>query len=263
MRILKLELAGIIAAGVMGVGSSALAQTAPADPAPAEPVETCDPEMQCTPAPMPQAAEPAPAPAPAPAPTYSQEHYAPEPYVEAPHENWLQSVGLGFSIGGGVDDFASDTMRSTTGTGGGWHVRATLGTKSILAFEGSYIGSAQNIDALGLDNDALLIGNGIQGAGRLNFVTDFPVQPFAYAGAAWRHYDITESNVNTSDIANSDDVAEFPAGVGVSGYLWGMMADIRGEYRFATGEDLAPSNNNSGDATMDRWGVEGSLGFAY
>ncbi len=261
MRSLKLELAGMVAAGVLGVGMSqnAFAQTAPADP-----VETCDPDTPCpqeAPQPQPQASEPMPAPPP-PATTYPTESYS-EPYVEAPSESWIESVGLGFSAGGGVDDFASDTMRSTTGVGGGWNVRATLGTKTFLALEGSYIGSAQNINALGLDNDALLIGNGIQGAGRLNFLTDFPVQPFVYAGVAWRHYDISESNINTSDIANDDDVAEFPGGVGVSGYLYGMMADVRGEYRFATGEDLAPSRNNSGDATMDRWAVTGSLGFAY
>jgi hypothetical protein len=183
--------------------------------------------------------------------------------VETPSESWIESVGLGFSAGGGVDDFASDTMRGATNMGGGWNVRATLGTKSILAFEGSYIGSWQEIDALGLDTDAQLVGNGLQGAGRLNFVADFPVQPFAYAGVAWRHYDVTNTNINTSDIEDDDDVAEFPAGLGVSGYIAGFMADVRGEYRFASGEDLAPSNDGTGDALMDRWAVTGSLGFSY
>lgn len=287
MRILKLELAGMIAAGALGVGAtqSAFAQTAPTSD-----VETCDPDTPCPPSgtgtttttttdsdtdidtdsdidqgSMPQSqtnveVNTAPPPPP-PAPT--TEYYAPEPYVAAPSENWIKSVGLGFSAGGGVDDFASDTMRATTGVGGGWNVRATLGTKTFLALEGSYIGSAQNINALGLDNDALLVGNGIQAAGRLNLLTDFPVQPFVYAGVAWRHYDIVDSNINTSDIADDDDVVEFPGGVGVSGYLFGMMADVRGEYRIASEEDLAPSRNNSGEATMDRWAVTGSLGFAY
>jgi hypothetical protein len=247
----------MIAVGTTGVGMShnAFAQAQP-DPA-TEPTETCDPDTPCpAPAPEPQAAQPMPEPYVAPAP-------AKETYVETHHESWIERVGLGFSAGGGVDDFASDTMRSTTGTGGGWDVRATIGTRSILAFEGSYIGSAQTIDALGLDNSAYLVGNGAQAALRLNFVAHFPVQPFAYGGVAWRHYDITNNNFNTSDVANSDDVAEFPAGLGVSGYLMGLMADVRGEYRFATGEDLMPSRSNSGDATMDRWAVTGSLGFNY
>jgi hypothetical protein len=269
----------MIAVGTAGMSQNAFAQaqpdpsipdsTQPAAPA-AEPEEMCDPDTPCgtestttttttttAPAPMAQQApmaEPAP-------------YIAPEPssemYVETPSKPWLERVGIGFSAGGGVDDFASDTMRGATGVGGGWNVRATLGTKSVLALEGSYIGSAQNINALGLDNDALLIGNGVQGALRLNFIEDFVVQPFVYGGAAWRHYDISNSNFNTSDVADSDDVAEFPAGVGVAGYVYGLMADVRGEYRFATGEDLAPSANNTGDATMDRWAVSGSLGFSY
>jgi hypothetical protein len=281
MRILKRELAWMIAVGTAGVGMSqnAFAQAepdpaipgstrpapAPAPAAPAtEPEEMCDPDTPCTTASTTTTTVTTPAPAPIaqPAP-----YIAPEPssemYVETPSKPWLERVGIGFSAGGGVDDFASDTMRGATGVGGGWNVRATLGTKSILALEGSYIGSAQTINSLGLDNDALLVGNGVQGALRLNFVEDFYAQPFVYGGAAWRHYDISNSNFNTSDVADSDDVAEFPAGVGLAGYVYGMMADIRGEYRFATGEDLAPSNNNTGEATLDRWAVTGSLGFSY
>lgn len=301
MRILKLELAGMIAAGALCVGTtqSAFAQTAPTS----DPVETCDPDTaNCPPSDtstgttgststtgttttttttdtdtdadidtdrgsMPSSqtnveVNTAPPPPPPPQPAPTTEYYS-EPYVAAPSRNWVQSVGLGFSAGGGVDDFASDTMRATTGVGGGWNVRATLGTKTFLALEGSYIGSAQNIDALGLDNDALLIGNGVQGAGRLNLLTGLPVQPFVYAGVAWRRYDITDSNINTSNIDGEDDVIEFPGGIGVSGYLYGMMADVRGEYRIATDEDLAPSRSNTGDATLDRWAVTGSLGFAY
>jgi hypothetical protein len=267
MRILNRELVGMIAFGIAGVGAAqnAFAQTAP-DPATpsAEATEMCDPDTPCPPAATPQPqTQMTPPPAPAPQPTTYVEP-APAPvYVETPHETWLESVGLGFAAGGGVDDFSSETMRENTGVGGGWFVRATLGTKSILAFEGSYIGSWQEINALGLDTDAQLVGNGLQGAGRLNFVADFPVQPFAYAGVAWRHYDVTNTSINTSDIRDSDDVAEFPAGLGVSGYIAGFMADVRGEYRFASGEDLAPSNDGTGDALMDRWAVSGSLGFSY
>ena len=56
---------------------------------------------------------------------------------------------------------------------------------------------------------------------------------------------------------------EVPAGVGFSGYIGGFMADVRGEYRWAFYEDLAPSRNSSGEASLDRWGVTGNLGFAY
>lgn len=254
-------------------------EPAPSTPAPTtESEEMCDPpgcpetttgqQPQATTEQQPQATEPPPAmaepqPMPEPAPMPEQSP-TPEQYEASTSVSWIDSVGLGFSVGGGVDDFAGDTMRGTTNVGGGWNVRATLGTKSYVAFEGSYIGSAQSIDALGLNRDAILVGNGAQGALRVNFIKDLPVQPFAYGGLAWRHYDVTSTNVNTSDISDSDDVVELPAGVGFSGYIAGFMADVRGEYRFASDEDLAPSQNTSGDAaTLDRWGITANLGFAY
>jgi hypothetical protein len=177
--------------------------------------------------------------------------------------SWVDTIGLGFSVGGGVDDFASDTMRSTTSMGGGWNARLTIGTKQYVAFEGSYIGSAQGLDALGVDSDAILLGNGAQAALRVNVLRNYYVQPFLYGGVAWRRYDVSNTDINTSDVADQDDVLEIPAGVGLSGYVGGFMADIRGEYRFSQYEDLAPSRNNAGEANLDRWGVTGNLGFAY
>jgi hypothetical protein len=195
----------------------------------------------------------------APAPTPAPEHH----YVEST-ETWLDRYGLGFSIGGGLDDFAGSTARDTTDLGGGWTARATFGTRSYVAFEAAYIGSANSVNALGLQSDALLVGNGAQGDVRINVLPHFVAQPFIYGGIAWRHYDITNSSVNTSDIADHDDVAEFPVGVGLAGYIGGFMADVRGEYRWSAYEDLMPSLTTSGsEASLDRWGVTGNLGFSY
>ena len=184
--------------------------------------------------------------------------------VETP---WYDMVGFGLSVGGGVDDFVGDAFRSTTSIGGGWNVRATMGTRQYIAGEVSYIGSAQSIDALGLDNDATLVGNGVQGALRINVLKGLPVQPFVYGGAAWRHYDLTDVTINTSDVRDSDDVFEVPVGVGLSGYFYGFMADVRGEYRGSWDNDLIPTLDNDDDGTiinaMDRWSVSGSLGVEF
>jgi hypothetical protein len=195
--------------------------------------------------------------------TYTEPPPQPAYVEETPRGTFIDRLGVGFAVGGGIDDFAGDTMRSQTSLGGGWTARVTFGTRSYVAFEGSYIGSAQSIETLGLGNDAILVGNGAQGALRINVLRDFPAQPFVFGGIAWRHYSIENNSINTSDVSNTDDVAEFPVGIGVSGYVGGFMADVRGEYRFATAEDLAPSRNNSGEATLDRWGVTGNLGFSY
>lgn len=283
MRILERQFACVIAIGIAGAtGQSAFAQGEPAqrDPAQGDPAqqgaptptdqtqsrstpttdeELCDPPASC--------AQPTPATPPPPAPEPQAMEPTPERMPQSTMQSgttWIGRLGIGFSVGGGVDDFTSETMRGNTSTGGGWNARLTVGTKSYIAFEGSYIGSAQRLKALGVDDDAILLGNGLQGAVRVNVLTNFLVQPFLYGGIAWRRYDVTNTNVNTSAVADQDDVAEFPAGLGVSGYVGGLMADVRAEYRFATAEDLVPSRTDaSSGATLDRWGVTGNVGFAY
>lgn len=283
MRILKRQFACVVALGIAGMSQGAFAQGEPANE-PAAPTaqpeeEMCDPPNACAeatpttpqaqaqpqPVPQPQPQpEPQPQPVePAPMPTYTEPPPTPNYYTESESGTWIDRVGLGFAIGGGVDDFSGETMRDQTKVGGSWTARVTFGTHSYVALEGSYIGSAQRIESLGLEDDAILVGNGAQGALRINVTRFFPAQPFVYGGVAWRHYNITNNSINTSDVANEDDVAEFPLGVGVSGYLGGFMADVRGEYRIATSEDLAPSRTENRSATLDRWGITGNLGFSY
>ena len=176
----------------------------------------------------------------------------------------LQRIGVGISAGGGVAGFTDSELRDTTGDGGDWDVRATFGTRSPLAFEASYLGSAQTIDSLGLDNSAILVGNGVQGNLRVNAMPNFVVQPFAFGGVAWRRYNLTNADTNTSAVNGSDDVLEFPVGVGVAYRYRGLLLDARGEMRFATEEDLVPDlGGDSGSEKMHRYGVNASIGYEF
>lgn len=215
-----------------------------------------------------QSTTPAPAPAtvivtpppPAPAPVY---------YEREEHGGMasMKHVGLSLSFGGGVSDFTNREMRDTTGTAGTWAVRATLGTKTPIGFEGSYIGSAQSINALGIDRDAMLVSNGVQGALRLNAVIGSPITPFVFGGVAWSHYDLTNTATNTSAISGSDNLLEVPVGLGIGGSWRGIGYDIRGEMRFATNEDLVPELSAGRDtgthADMHRWGANATLGWGF
>jgi len=190
---------------------------------------------------------------------------AADPYYTEPSTT-LDRMGVALEAGGGVEGFTDESMRTTTSDGGNWGVRATIGTKSLLGFEGAYIGSAQSIDALGLDNDAVLVGNGVQGALRLNATTGMELQPFVFAGVAWRHYQIAQADINTSDVQDSDDVLEVPMGVGLAYKVRGFIVDARGEYRLATENDLMPSLNptDANDkASMHRWGVNANVGVEF
>ena len=231
---------------------------------------TCEAPQTCPVAqaePMP-AEPPPPAPAPAPQPTHTD-----TTYVEPEHtQPWYAMPGFSLTVGGGVDAFVGDAAQNLTSTGGSWNVRASLGTRnSILGVEGSYIGSAQSVDSLGLDNNAILYGNGAQGAIRLNLLQREVAQPFLYGGGAWRHYSLSNTSTNTSDIADSADVFELPFGVGVAGYIpGGLVADVRAEYRAAWGGDnLFPNvdidnnNDNTIGSALDRWGITGSIGAEF
>jgi hypothetical protein len=213
---------------------------------------------------------PTPVPTPPPAedqPTYRVvDHQYRTTTTEQP--SFYTRYGVALSAGGGVSGFTDTTARDSTNDGGGWDVRAVIGTRSPLAAEISYIGSAQSINALGLDNDAVLLGNGVQADLRLNATTSGPFQPFIFAGAAWRRYDLTNTQTNTSDISDSDDVVEFPVGAGVAYHYQGFIVDARGEFRAATNEDLMPSLSNditqdSGEASLHRWGVNATVGYEF
>lgn len=188
--------------------------------------------------------------------------------ADQPVENktMLERLGLSLAAGGGVSGFTDTSIRDTANDGGGWDVRATFGTRSFLSFEAEYIGSAQSIDAFGLDSDAMLVSNGAQGALRVNFLRKAAVQPFVFAGVAWRRYNVTNTSTNLSDINDEDDVLEIPAGVGLA-YRWkGLLLDARGEFRAATDNDLMPRFDIGGlreHAAMHRYGVNASIGYEF
>lgn len=257
------RLRGAITLCVLAAGSTVYAQQA--EPTLTDPPQAPQCEAPAADCPAPQAqVEPAPMPEPQPQPMAPQQTTDVDVYV-ADEETWYERMGFGLALGGGVDDFVASDMRDFTSVGGGWNLRATLGTQSYLAFEGSYIGSAQSIDALGLDDDAILYGNGLQGAVRVNVLPQYSVKPFVYGGAAWRRYDVSADGINTSDVEDSDDVFEVPVGVGISGVFSGFLADLRGEYRGAWGTNLIPGLDE-GDAIIgegDRWSVNASIGMAF
>ena len=183
-------------------------------------------------------------------------------------EPFLRRAGVSLTAGGGVSGFTNDTARGATQDGGNWDVRATIGTRSPIAAEVSYIGSAQTIDALGLDNDALLLGNGMQTNLRLNLTMTTAVQPFLFGGVAWRHYDLANVDTNTSDISDNDNVFEFPVGVGLAYRYRGVLLDARGEFRPTVSEDMMPTVGDQGlledeEAALHRWGVNANVGFEF
>ena len=201
-------------------------------------------------------------------PTYEVKAHQYTTTTTESRDGLFADFGWAVSAGGGVSGFTDNSARGTAQDGGAWDVRATFGTRSPLAAEVSYLGSMQQIDALGLDN-ALLVGNGVQANVRLNLTTSAALQPFLFAGAAWRHYSLTNVDTNTSDIDSSDNVLEVPVGAGLAYRYRGFLLDARGEYRPATNNDLMPSFTQDRDfesdnrADLHRWGVNANIGYEF
>jgi hypothetical protein len=174
---------------------------------------------------------------------------------------WRQPVGMAFLAGGGFQDFSNGALRSRTGDGGYWNVRALAGTRQIVGFEAAYVGDARSISGVGLSGNARLMSNGVEGALRLNLpLAQGPslVEPFGFVGVGWAHYQVS-GNSALSTVASSDDVLTVPFGAGLELAYRGFMADARFTYRRTYENDLL----GPGGGNLNNWGVGAQIGFEY
>lgn len=182
-------------------------------------------------------------------------------------------IGISMSVGAGVAGFQDRDLRSTTDIGGLWDVRAVIGTRSLLALELAYVGTAQAIDSqFGEQQSATLIGTGVEGAARLNFMPLEAATPYVFAGLGYKRYDVRGADFMTAGtgIADEDTLLEVPLGGGLAFRVDRFIADARFTYRIATGEDLAVAVTDNGDVDidaaalpMDTWSAAARVGFEY
>lgn len=163
--------------------------------------------------------------------------------------------GMAAEAGAGAAGFFNDNLRNVTNTGANYNVRLTYGTRLPVGFEAAYIGSAQSLKGLGVDRDALLFSNGAEAVVRVNLLPG-AWQPFVAAGAAWRHWAV-RSDVNTSNVKDTDDTFEIPANLGLAFRARGFLMDVRGVYRGSF------SNNLLGSANMSTWNAAANLGIEF
>ncbi|HEY0715741.1 MAG TPA: OmpA family protein [Polyangia bacterium] len=175
-------------------------------------------------------------------------------------------LGIEGMVGGGVIGFLDEQARDLTDPGGNWEARLSVGTRLPVAVEAAYVGSAQNIQALGLDDDAVLVGSAAEAVARVNFTRQLRIQPYIFGGVGWQHYDLTNEDANTSGVREDDDLFTIPAGLGVSFRLVrGLVLDIRGTIRTAFDEELmdAPFAATGQDANLHTWDAGARLGWEF
>ena len=177
-------------------------------------------------------------------------------------EPLLHPWGMSITAGGGVNDFVGEDARDMARTGGAWDARLAFGTRQYVGIEAAYLGTAQAIDAIGMEEDAVLLANGVEGAVRVTPLRG-ALQPYVFAGAAWKRYDLTNTDTNTSDVSDQDDVLEVPVGIGVGYRYQQLVFDARASYRFAGGEDLFPASDGDGAGTLDTINVAAHVGVEF
>jgi hypothetical protein len=175
---------------------------------------------------------------------------------------WVSRMGAGILVGGGFEDFTNNTMQNMTGTAGMWTARVLAGTRRFFGAEAAYVGNARSIDALGLQSSATLIANGVEGDARVNVPVVMRraqlLEPFAFIGLGWQHYQVTNTNTFTSDLARDDDVLAVPVGGGLEYAVGRFMADARFTYRATYYNDLLVRGAN-----LNTWGVATQIGFSF
>jgi hypothetical protein len=174
-------------------------------------------------------------------------------------------IGIEATVGAGAIGFIDDTARNATQTGAAWDARLLFGSRSPIAIEGAYVGSVQNIEALGLGTSSLLLGNGVEGTLRVN-LSRARVQPYLFGGVGWTRYQLTNAQSNTSSLLGSDDVGTVPLGGGLSARLGpGFILDVRGTYRATFGGDMFQglALNTDRSNAMQTWSAAGRVGFEF
>lgn len=174
-------------------------------------------------------------------------------------------IGIGFTIGGGVNGFVDGDIRDQTqdDVGGAWAARMTIGTHTPLGLDVSYTGSTtdlRSLDAAGGDAPSPnLFTTTVEGALRWNMLPHYMINPYVFGGAGWTRLDINDEPA-LSDVEASEDLAVFPIGAGVA---WrdtsGVVLDARGTYRFSEDATLLTGV----DSNFDTWEASANLGYEF
>ncbi len=165
-------------------------------------------------------------------------------------------AGMAAFIGGGGTGFAYSGAMDAAHPGGEWEGRFVIGTRSNIAGEIAYLGSAQGMKALGVENTAYLMSNGLEGNLRLNFLTGI-IQPYVSAGLGYRHYSMQGTSFNTSSVASSDNVGEIPLAVGLAFRYKGFVAELRGAYNASFVSALIPNT------PLSTWNADARVGWEF
>jgi hypothetical protein len=179
-----------------------------------------------------------------------------------PSSTWanelLTPYGEYFLVGGGLTNYFDRAVRDRVDLGGTWDLRLGIGNRFFVGAEAAYIGSALKAGGLGTN----LVTNGAEGVLRIQYpyaTGRWLIEPFAFGGAGWTHFDINSARVGQR---GSDDVFETPVGGGVMLAYGHFLFDGRFTYRQTYSENLIQARDGT-LASLKSWGVTASAGYEF
>jgi hypothetical protein len=159
-------------------------------------------------------------------------------------------------------------MRDTVSSdvSGLWDFRASLGTHTPIGLDLTYLGTAANVNTLTGSSNGTLLGTTAEAAIRFNIAPHELINPYIFAGAGWTHYNVRNMAFAQSDtgLKQSDDIAEFPMGAGVSYRApMGLTVDVRGTFRAAMSSSLLLDPVTANYADLHTWEASAALGYEF
>jgi hypothetical protein len=155
-------------------------------------------------------------------------------------------------------------MRHTSNANGLWAIRTDVAVQRYVYLEAGYVGTAAKVNAPLGNTAATLVGSTFEAIGKLSPLSKSALKPYAFFGAAWRHYDIAGEDFTTSDAGmdDSDDLFQIPVGAGLGYRRSGFIADARFTFRASAGESMIVESDGE-YAPMHTWGVSAGLGYEF
>lgn len=183
----------------------------------------------------------------------------------ADRERPASGIGVALEAGGGVSDFTRGQLADVTSVGGAWAVRLLIGTRWYVGGEFAYVGSANKLSFGSANTDAYLIGNGLEGALRLQIpivLSDTSqIQPYILGGAGWHRYNVSTGNDLLDRLSSGTDGLGVPVGGGLLAVVGRLLIDLRAQYRFGFyNNPIRSSDSSSG---TDTWSLTAHLGVEF
>lgn len=184
----------------------------------------------------------------------------PEPALTVSSD--LRDWGLSLSAGAGVTAFFDDDTQRAAHAGGVWDARLGVGADAVFGAELAYVGSAQSLDGLRQEDEAVLFGNGAE----LTVRADVPiaiVRPYIMAGIGWMHYQVAFEDTALASLDHDEDAWVMPVAAGVRYRTGPVLLDVRATVRSTVIGELAAPNTDAPSMALDSWTMTGRAGWVF